>query len=126
MPIEKLEDPDTKKEFHGYLVEVRSIGGLSGSPVIAFLGPARIANDRVDIRHYFIFLVGLIRGHWSFNKAYRGFGVLEDDRKNVNAGIAVVTPATELEKLLMQDSLVKMRERHDLGESSSSLTKDKS
>jgi hypothetical protein len=117
MPIEKLEDIKTKKEFHGYLIEARSIGGLSGSPVIAFLGPSRIANNAVHMRHYYFFLLGVIRGHWHrpaiVPHRKRNRSVLEDDLGELNFGIAVVTPATELESLLMDDRLCSKRRKEE-------------
>jgi hypothetical protein len=39
MPGEPLEDPTSGFEYHAYLVEMRSIGGLSGSPVFCLFRP---------------------------------------------------------------------------------------
>ncbi len=43
MPGEPLYDRKTGLSFRGYLLEVRSTGGLSGSPVVAYLGYDRDA-----------------------------------------------------------------------------------
>ena len=40
MPDEPFEDQNTGKPYHAYLVEARSIGGLSGSPVFVSLDTA--------------------------------------------------------------------------------------
>jgi hypothetical protein len=54
------------KEIEGYLIEARSIGGLSGSPVFLNLGSVRSIGGQV--KHALgiptrIFLLGLIHGH---------------------------------------------------------------
>lgn len=36
MPEEPIEDQETGNLYDAYLIEIRSIGGLSGSPVIVF------------------------------------------------------------------------------------------
>jgi len=114
MPVETLTDKKGQ-EYHAYLVEVRSIGGLSGSPVFAYLGPSRInpPKGNIDLGHWFIFLLGVIRGHWSQPKPKHKINALADDAENVNMGIAVVTPATELEAIIYGDFLTKGRARRD-------------
>jgi len=78
-------EPVPTKEFgdiEAYLIEARSIGGLSGSPAFVFKSN----------RYY---LLGLMHGHWdippqSKNDAMR---VDEDTYGQVNMGIAIVVPA---------------------------------
>ena len=130
MPSEKLIDKKGQ-EYHAYLVEVRSIGGLSGSPVFAYLGPSRVnpPKGNIDLGHWYIFLVGVVRGHWSQLKPKHKINVLADDAENVNMGIAVVTPATELEAIIYGDYLTKGRARKDqelILESAAAIKEDSS
>jgi hypothetical protein len=67
MPDEPLQDPNTGLEYEGYLAEVRSIGGLSGSPVFVVLDPGRLIKGSQRFHHQ-TFLLGLIRGHWDYRK----------------------------------------------------------
>ena len=90
MPDEPLVDV-RGRSFDGYLLEVRSIGGLSGSPVFAVLPPRRPLVDGVTepVPHA-LFLLGIVRGHWnqsallSLNKKPTFL-----DIEQFNAGIAV-------------------------------------
>lgn len=106
MPADPLTDPDTGEPYSAYLAELRSLGGLSGSPVFVRLDPQR-AYNRVATRKYY--LLGLVRGHWD---ARRGADVeFGPEAGEVNAGIAIVTPIAELTNLLYQDDEVKYRRR---------------
>ncbi len=72
-------------DIDGYLVEARSTGGLSGSPVFLNLGVVRMINGEVkhsQKKDTVFFLLGLIHGHFL---AKSGDGV-----EDVNAGIAIV------------------------------------
>ena len=94
-------EPVPTKEFgdiEAYLIEARSIGGVSGSPVFVFKSN----------RYY---LLGLMHGHWdippqSKNDAMR---VDEDTYGQVNMGIAIVVPAKKILEVLNQSKLVEMR-----------------
>jgi hypothetical protein len=134
MPGEPLRD-DSGDEYMAYLAEVRSLGGLSGSPVFAIVTRARHRQigDRVGLLHrrsYLsntessesfgemvdftskVFLLGLVRGHWEFGQTGPiQFGV--DVREKINAGIAIVTPIQEVMKLLDREDLVKERRQLD-------------
>ncbi len=121
MPAEPLPEKDGP-DFHAYLVEVRSIGGLSGSPVFAYLGPARVGPDfTLNLTQTFLFLIGVMRGHWEHEEAkVKGPSAFSDGAKRfseeldlVNWGIAAVTPSTELAGIIYGDYLMKGRERKD-------------
>jgi len=97
LPDEKIS---TKiGEMDGYLIEARSIGGLSGSPVFVHLG----GNTRVKgfsanpIRYY---LLGLVHGHYD-EETDEDKNALSDDigkaeSKAINMGIAIVVPVDEV------------------------------
>lgn len=87
-----------------YLVESRSIGGLSGSPVFydvyaakeAFLGESRFLRTQVKFR-----LLGVMHGHFNLPDAAPDM-VVEDrkERVEINTGIAIVTPAEKIVEVL--------------------------
>lgn len=122
MPQEPLIDAATGKEFHAYLAEVRSIGGLSGSPVFVALNPFVRMNepDQVgvidgggpeDERDPQVFyLLGLVRGHWD-TRMESDYGESESDR--LNTGVAMVTPISEVLPLLELEVFVTHRKEID-------------
>jgi hypothetical protein len=91
-------------DIEAYLVESRSVGGLSGSPVLVDVGLFRGA-DR-DVREYRrggpgMYLIGIMHGHWAapVEEAKVDDGITEE---YVNMGIAVVTPIDKLLNLIDQ------------------------
>jgi hypothetical protein len=105
MPTEPLLNGDTGGEFDAYLAEMRSIGGLSGSPVFAWLGPNRMA--RTDGNK--MLLLGLIHGHWDQKQPPIPFA--DSETAAVNMGIAIVTPAKYIHDILFSDAYVEERRR---------------
>jgi hypothetical protein len=104
MPEEPL---DTKMgEMDAYLLEIRSIGGLSGSPAFVYLDPFR----HVDAGKFW--LLGLIHGHWGL-KASKQATVLEEDleKEKINMGIAIVPPVSIVLEVLNMGELAEERER---------------
>jgi hypothetical protein len=115
MPDEPLPDSKTGLAFRAYLIEARSIGGLSGSPVFAYLGLGRPdKSGNVVIGQTFLFLIGIIRGHWDHEEPKYGTSIdFIKELEQVNMGMAVATPADELSKIIFGDTLVKARREHD-------------
>jgi hypothetical protein len=115
VPSERIRDFRTGLDFHAYLVEVRSIGGLSGSPVFAYIGPGRVDPNgsiaRFDVSY--LILIGVVRGHWQHEEPIPFATVFADELDKVNWGIAVVTPAAELEPILYSEFFVRQREISD-------------
>lgn len=110
MPSERIK---TKwNSVHGYLVEARSIGGLSGSPVFVQAGPWRQIDTHVfqpgNIKYY---LLGLVHGHYGMEESELA-DVLEDDAlsRSLNMGIAIVVPADNILGILDNPTFV--NERH--------------
>jgi hypothetical protein len=118
MPGEPLQDPTSGIEYQAYLVEMRSIGGLSGSPVFAYFGVDRILVED-HVQPYFttsIYLLGLIRGHWPKTGEWLSdFETSEAD--TINTGIAIVTPIQDVIALIEGDEELTRRrkelERHE-------------
>lgn len=86
-----------------YLIEARSIGGLSGSPVFVHVDPQARTEPGTTLiytgkgRPSNFFLVGLIHGHWEHEDS----SVAEDGGLNsINMGIAVVVPFQVINEVL--------------------------
>jgi hypothetical protein len=113
--------PREKFSFKGksapyYIAELRSIGGLSGSPVFVHL-PERISNPTpnpeifeslVEALRYNMsssdYLVGFASGHW--DEEY--VTVANPDspsREKINVGLAVITPTSTISETLATPSL---------------------
>jgi hypothetical protein len=100
--------------MEAYLVETRSIGGLSGSPVFVHLGVTRKVNGKMMISasdEGVYLLLGLMHGHWDlavpdiFPAAPR----YEDLKVKVNSGIGIVVPAQKILEVLNQRALLEQR-----------------
>lgn len=103
VPPVPLRDGNTGFEYQAYLVEAHSMAGLSGSPaLLAAWEPREVRGRFVEPR---AFLMGLIRGHWKFSRGQWP----PDPGEELNAGIAEVTPITEVLKVLDSDELVRLR-----------------
>lgn len=99
-----------------YLVECRSIGGLSGSPVFVHLGwdskteeeSILLMTNKRPHQHYFL---GLMHGHWKVDipTTQSSEGNTEDSvtvdsliNEAVNMGIAIVVPAEKILEVIDQ------------------------
>ncbi len=101
-----------------YLIELRSIGGISGSPVFIRetlnLGIVEDATQKPAKIHglgspYFL---GLAHGHWSIppeNRNDADIQTIGDKKDRINVGIAVVVPAKKILEVLNHPELIQMR-----------------
>jgi hypothetical protein len=104
-----LENEIVTKKFggiEGYLIEARSIGGLSGSPVFLNLGPTRIIQGETKFMSGMFFLLGLIHGHFDTDSVSIDdvMDVMEDsaDTEKVNTGIAIAVPISSVMKTISE------------------------
>ena len=96
--------PTELGNVEAYLVEARSIGGLSGSP--AFV------RKTVPVGIGEFYLLGLMHGHWDIPTKNKSDLLMADDLfGKVNMGIAIVVPAKKIREVLNQPELAKERER---------------
>jgi len=92
-------------EIDAYLVEARSIGGLSGSPVLVNLGIVRRTDGQIkhaSSDHIYYFL-GLIHGHFDVGEDTVDQSTLPDDglsAARVNTGIAIVVPSHKVNDVI--------------------------
>lgn len=80
-----------------YLVEARSIGGLSGSPVFVNQGMMRVRDGQTYINsREAVWLLGLMHGHY------------DEKAEKVNMGIGIVVPAAKILEVLNQKAIVEI------------------
>jgi hypothetical protein len=80
-----------------HLVEVRSLNGLSGSPVFVFIGPIRNTSRglRLGVGPGRYYVLGLMRAHWD-----SVFWSHVGDVELVNMGIGMVQPVQDIVEAL--------------------------
>ena len=103
MPQEKIST--SVGEIEGYLVEARSIGGLSGSPVFVHIGHGMRGNT-LNAGGQRFFLMGLMHGHFDSK-------LLAQDATNdaaellrvetVNMGIGIVVPIERVMEIIRKN-----------------------
>jgi len=100
MPDETV--PTKLGNVDAYLVEMRSTGGVSGSPV--FVRYQWYTN-------WVIKLIGVMHGHWDLPLEGDDESVTLPDGLNqpINMGVAIVTPASKIIELLDTPELATMR-----------------
>jgi len=106
-----------------YIVEARSLGGLSGSPVFARptmkidIPEVCGINKMLGVAPGSI-LLGVMQSHWDVKESEMNEVHFVNDRKRgVNYGMAVVVPASKILDILNRPELVQMRidvEKHKL------------
>lgn len=112
MPSDKL--PARNGETEVYLVEGRSIGGLSGSPVFVrhTVSMDVVTGDTAERQRMSgvsqLHFLGLMRGHWD-----QRVGLSVSETEAVNMGIAIVVPAQKVLEVLYHPELVELRARQD-------------
>jgi hypothetical protein len=109
--------PTALGNIEAYVIEVKSIGGISGSPVFI--------RQTVDIPGLFrwgtnipataqaysdaFHLLGLVHGHWKIDLAEINNPDVEHDDEGINIGLAIVVPASQILEVLDHGELIKMR-----------------
>lgn len=98
-----------------YLIEARSIGGISGSPVFVRLGFWRSKDGQAQFSGNIFYLLGLMHRHWEVTVGKKNDLVQlnEDVFGAVNLGIAIVVPAYKILEVLNQPNQVEYRRKLD-------------
>jgi hypothetical protein len=100
-----------------YLIEARSIGGISGSPVFVrgtLNIPGRDSSSGKPQTIHGIsgdyYLLGLIHGHWDIRESELNEpSFIHDRQRGVNLGIGVVVPANKILEIIDHPQLVAAR-----------------
>jgi hypothetical protein len=115
------DEPIPTKYFgnvEGFLIEVRSVGGLSGAPVFVYSTSPRLVG-RDEIRREAVFyLLGLVHGHWETTEKKRSPRRQRSLRlkqgsdpheEKLNVGIAVGIPAQKILEVIEHPDFLRMR-----------------
>ncbi len=102
-------------EMEAYLIESRSIGGLSGSPVFVQKFPVKVSGGKIftSAAGHVFFWLGLIHGHWDVKPTITAHDEVVDsipEAEKVNMGIAIVVPATKIAEVINQPFFADQRE----------------
>ncbi len=97
--------------IEAYLVEARSIGGLSGSPV--FLHLSGVRKGKLKLGRNSIYWLGLMHGHFDFKDMDIGDAITQDNLYSlaINMGIAIVVPISKVLEVLNQDEFIEARKQ---------------
>jgi hypothetical protein len=98
-------------DIEAYLIEARSIGGLSGSPVFVHFGHHRRIEGQIKkAGSEMYFLLGLIHGHYDI-KVGRSEIIPEGQEATeaINMGIAIVVPVDRILEVVDQRSFAEQR-----------------
>ncbi len=93
-------------EIDAYLIEARSIGGLSGSPVFLNLGSSRMIGGNMvfGASGPRFLLLGLIHGHYDVNSSdvdqMGDSGSKPGQSDRINTGIAIVVPFSRIDSVI--------------------------
>lgn len=112
--VQLYPDDENRYPIDAYLVEAKSWGGYSGSPVFLYEGLMSGRSVR-EIRQTMQGhkLLGMVQGHIPVREKVRFRGDIidpDDPRVNVNSGIAIVVPAKTIREVLMDKRLADVRE----------------
>jgi hypothetical protein len=111
IPDEPIHDSKTGRIYSAYLIEMLSIGGLSGSPVFAHVPSAQLntKDQRERFPGGYLFLLGVISSH--FEEEPDIDFIEKSKRDRINAGIATVTPISEVIDTVTNDDKLYQRRR---------------
>jgi hypothetical protein len=98
MPHEKVST--RMGDIDAYLIEARSIGGLSGSPVFVNLSGVRHGN--LSLVGSKFFLLGLMHGHFDSEISKKSVDEVPLAAETVNMGIGVVVPIEKVVETINQ------------------------
>lgn len=106
-----LIEERVKSDFgliEAYLIEVKSMGGASGSPVFVNLGHIRVNNNQIEHSTSpdgVFYLIGLMQGHWDDT------GPSKSNLEKINMGIGVVVPIDKILEVINQPIMLMLKER---------------
>jgi hypothetical protein len=111
MPGEPIVSKDWPPML-GYLIEARSIGGLSGSPAFVRSTVSWQLPDKSFVTGAGPYwLLGLVHGHWKVQPDDNIDAFMDENAAfgKINMGIAIVTPAKDILAVINHPELIDMR-----------------
>lgn len=113
MPSEPLKNPFTGLEEVSYIVELRSISGFSGAPVLLYISPFSQRFNKSSLSNLtHIRLLGILWGHinvWEKAKDTEGVEI----KVKMSSAMAGVVPIQKLLELLNIEEFTTMRKEED-------------
>jgi hypothetical protein len=102
-------------KIDAYLIEARSTGGLSGSPVFVNFGQVRVIEGQLKFgASPMLRLLGLVHGHWDDKSSNHDLiSMDETSTEPVNLGVAIVIPGSQILETLNIDALLESRRIND-------------
>lgn len=105
---------DEYGDIEAYLIEARSIGGLSGSPVFV----RGSIGVHIPATNTPLYLMGLMHGHWKVpsgdvNPTPLLDSAISGKNETINMGIAIVVPARKIMEVLSMTELRDHRAKQD-------------
>src|SRR6185437_14418789 len=109
--------PTSRGVMDAYLVEMRSVGGISGSPVLTHMAvrpqvllPESPESTKIEQSLKTHYLLGLIHGHYTITTQDEWAFKTDQQVGDINAGIAIVVPADRITETIAKSALFE-RER---------------
>jgi hypothetical protein len=126
--------PTKLGNIEAYVIEVRSLDGISGSPVfIRQTGDLKGAHkwgtsEPAILQTYtdVIYLLGLAHGHWNLDPADLNNPDFPHRDEGINIGLAIVIPAAHILEVIHNEELTEMRKqaKDDLAQKDQGATMD--
>ena len=111
MPLKLDPYSENTTQVDAYLIESRSWGGHSGSPVFIHF-PITRKPGKIDFTSQPFALLGITQGHFDLPQTVETTGDLLGTVKVLgNTGLAAVIPAEKIIETLMEEQLVEERKR---------------
>ncbi len=90
--------------MEAFLIEARSIGGLSGSPCFVSLGQYRLIGRELQLQDQLaIFLLGMVHGHWDAREGDIVPAAV-GEQEAINKSIAIIIPARHILETIRQEA----------------------
>jgi hypothetical protein len=112
--------PTALGNIEAYIIEAKSLGGISGSPVFIRQTADLVkafhkwgTNEFVTIQAFtdVFHLLGLVHGHWKIDPAELNDPQVVHVDEGINVGLAIVVPASQILETLHHGELINMRRK---------------
>jgi hypothetical protein len=104
--------PSAIGDIHdAYVIEIKSIGGLSGSPTFFHMPQRDLAGVVPLPVKSLYYLIGMVHGHWDIPaEAFTDFDVADDknsQNEKINMGMAIVIPCQKIMAFIKENESFK-------------------
>jgi len=111
--------PTRLGNIEAYVIEAKSLGGISGSPVfirqtVDIHGGFKWGTNQPAIHQAYtdtLYLLGLAHGHWRIDPEELDSPDVKHDPEGINIGLAIVVPAVHILEVINNEELTIMRRK---------------